>query len=327
MVRTDMLFLLVALALPAGTAAADYVVLRTGEVMEGKVEDLGATVAVTVRGMRITIARASVASIEKGRPPAGSKKYDLAGAVAGPKVAEAKRISRMSAAQRRASAAKRLAARRKAKALVGQFASAGRDRAEQVLNELVALEPFPTVTVASALGNPNVSVRGWIVKALAASEEDDAAKPLVRSALTDSDSELRAAAAKAIGEQKNPKALDLLIARTREAADMGAVVRAADAVNAAGRKRAITAMITFVGLDIRTARVSGGSMRSRTISGGGGLIDLPIELPTVTISTARTSLTIPVVTVLQRVAGVDIGADPKAWAAWWENAQGDFAFD
>ncbi len=327
MIRMNALCLTFALALSAGTASADYVVLKTGEVMEGKVEDLGATVAVTVRGMRITISRSSVTSIEKGRPPAGSKHYDLAAAVAGPKVAEAKKISRMSSVDRRASAARRLAARSRAKALVGQFASAKRDRSEQVLNELVALEPFPTVTVASSLGDPNAGVRGWIVKALAASEEDDAAKPLVRVALTDSDPELRAAAAKAIGGQKNPKALDLLIARTREAKDMAGVERAAAAVNAAGQKRAITAMITFVGLDVRTAKVTMGTMRRRSIRSSGGAIDLPIELPTVSVSTARTSLRVPVVSVLQRVAGVEIGPDRKAWAAWWKDAQGNFSFD
>ena len=91
----------------AGTARADYILLKTGQVIEGKIVDLGTKVSITVNGRKALLPKSFVSKIVKGDPPAGSRKIDLASQLFGKhrpvaKARPKKVPTRMTAAERSA---------------------------------------------------------------------------------------------------------------------------------------------------------------------------------------------------------------------------------
>jgi hypothetical protein len=317
------------LALLARASLADYVVLKSGDVIEGEVAENDETVTVKMRGGTLRFARSAVARVGRGDP-----REDASKAAPGrTRASAASEGPRLAAKDREAIVRRNIQARAKAKDLIGTFASPDPGAAASALREIVAMEPFPVIVVAASLDDPRPAVRRGAARALGAAGGRAGADALVRAALRDRDESVRRTAAKIIGGMEDGVAISRLVSCAARAKGERAVQNAADAVRFAGNKAAVGALISYAVMEIRLTVTGNARMNEASINGwtnigdtGFGALDFPIQMPSLSVTKLRTAASIPALAVLTRVTGVDHGGDVAAWAKWWRENHEVFIF-
>jgi len=329
-VRITGLLAAIALVGLSAPVRADYVILNSGRVVKGEVTDNGDSVSVRLHGAEVSFRKTAVKSFGKGSPPAAAQVARV------PRRASAGAGAALTAS-RQAAYRKRLANRRRAGELLPSLASEDPKDVADVYKELVGLNPFPTVAIAAGLRHKSPQVRKFSAQALGYKGSRLCANSLVSTALNDKDASVRRVAARAIGGMRDGAAINKLINVVAKVKDKDQIERAGDAIRNAGQPAAIEAMIGYAVLEIRAAQTTNASLRSVSIGavqvlntgGGGGIVqsvNLPIELPSVSLTKVNTTVCLPMCEILSRATGISNGRDIRAWSDWWKTNKSTFSF-
>jgi hypothetical protein len=190
---------------------------------------------------------------------------------------------------------------------------------------LVSLDPFPTTAVGDYLRSRSVKLRLVAARAIGRAGDGAMSSSLVNAALSDPDAGMRRAAARAIAEitPRDRRPLNVLAESAALARTPRDVERAAEAVRAAGYREVVGYLINRAILDVRMTSTQAASMSTASISAPGspGVLELPMEFPTVAVTQVKTTVELPVgVPVLEALTGQRFGGDVSKWADWWRRS-------
>lgn len=178
------------------------------------------------------------------------------------------------------------------------------------------------------------SVRLGAVKALELAAPAPAliGKPLAAAAVLETDTTVRAEAIRVIRSRKDADASREMLKLWKSAFEDGMVgvnepLRAAaeDAMRDVGDKRVYEVLYAYVLMELRAQTASLDKLDTTRIRNAGlnvnandrgGNINLPIELPSLSLMSVETTLWVPALPSLQRVTGQNFGWNVKRWNEW-----------
>lgn len=180
----------------------------------------------------------------------------------------------------------------------------------------------------------DAGVRFGAVKALELTNPESAAvgKELAAAAILEKDERVRGAVVELIRTRKDTEAARGLVKQWHaafedEALGVDEALRTAaeNAMRDVGDRRIYEAIYYYVTMELRaqtatldrmdTARIRDAG-RNVQANDRGGNINLPIDLPSITLSSVETTLVVPALPSLKRITGQDFGRDLPRWKAW-----------
>jgi uncharacterized protein with PIN domain len=228
-----------------------------------------------------------------------------------------------------------------ARALAGASGSAGSKLDYKALSELqegLQRDKKRTSSVFTGLldarKTTDVGVRLGAVKALELATPDPAliGKPLAAAAVLETDTTVRGEAIRVIRSRKDAAASREMLklwksAFEDETVGVNEALRAAaeDAMRDVGDKRVYEVLYAYVLMELRAQSASLDKLDTTRIRNAGlnvnandrgGNINLPIELPSLTLMSVETTLWVPALPSLQRVTGQNFGWNVKRWNEW-----------
>ncbi len=177
----------------------------------------------------------------------------------------------------------------------------------------------------------------WIVRrgALRGIQALGVTGPRVSSAIAwvavrDSEPKVRAEAVSIIKARGDRSAAGLIARHLVDAFDrQGAVTKeqvhdnAVHALRAIGDRRAAETLVAYAFLEIRAGIAQNIGLGTRhmrspvgTSGGGASTVDLPIELPSISVTEYQGTIVVPALAALRSLTGQDLGKKREQWARW-----------
>lgn len=180
----------------------------------------------------------------------------------------------------------------------------------------------------------DAGVRYGAVKALELTNPESAAigKELSSAAILERDEQVRGAVVELIRSRKDTEAARGLVQQWHKAFEDEALgvdealrTSAENAMRDVGDRRIYEAIYYYVTMELRAQTATLDRMDTVRIRDAGrnvqnndrgGNINLPIDLPSIQLSSVQTTLVVPALPSLKRITGQDFGHDLPRWRAW-----------
>jgi len=180
----------------------------------------------------------------------------------------------------------------------------------------------------------DAGVRFGAVKAIELTNPESAAigKELSATAILEKDERVRGAVIELIRSRRDTEAARGLVKQWHAAFEDEALgvdealrTQAENAMRDVGDRRIYEAIYYYVTMELRAQTATLDRMDTVRIRDAGrnvqnndrgGNINLPIDLPSITLSSVETTLVVPALPSLKRITGQDFGRDLVRWKAW-----------
>ena len=303
-------------------AAAETVYLKDGRPVCGKLTDHGEILeVVTAAGASIFVDPAQVERVEKVALP----EYDG-------KEKNAPRPSRTSGITL---VQGRVKARNQAREIL-LSAGTGQTSLRRLTKRLLEIDPFPTETVIDALKEEKPETRALAVHTLSEQGAAEGARALAWTSIADADEDVRYAAATSVGRMKTDAGRSALTSYAKRARTEFDCDRVAYAVSNVASKEVVDALVSYAQLEVKVAYTSSVQMQEIPLLGAHIIpteppiyqtVTLPIHFPAADLAKVHTTVSCPVVSIVERVLSQDFGGNAGAAARWWNERRAAFQFN